>query len=581
MKKLLSLTFLASLSALIFFSSCEDDGGSGTPDAPSVASPSSVIDITTEGTTQVTFTIISAGGYASSTITASAGTATINSEPADGAASGTVVVDFTAPASDVVALVSIKVTDKNGKTANGQATVNVSAEVAPTVDVFPSLDGTGTVTWTSDNVYILRGFIFVNDGQTLTIEAGTVIKGQPGQGAGASALIVARGGKIEANGESDNPIIFTGLADNLDGSIPETENALWGGIIVLGNSVTNNLTLSEGDVAEGKSIEGIPTDEKRGKYGKGTVKFNDVPFTYDEDEDDDSGIIHYVSIRHGGSVIGADNEINGLSLGAVGKGTDIEGVEVFANLDDGIECFGGTVDIRKVVLAYVGDDGLDFDEGFSGTVQYGIVYHTGKTVKSEDPRGGEWDGGVDDNEEVMPYATVKVANVTFVYDNDKNDAIQKEALLIRDNSAASVYNSIFSGHLDQISVEFRNDKANSYDRYVEGLVNIKGNIVYNVNGETSDIKNSFRIKYEKGDVSDLPGGQTDEDDFLQDMADNNTLVDPGFGTGADTFKPSAAEVKTDIATVPTGLDQSTYKGGIDPDAADPFFKGWTKLYGWL
>jgi hypothetical protein len=105
------------------------------------------------------------------------------------------------------------------------------------------------VNWTSDNVYILDGFVFVNDGQTLNIEAGTVIKGKPGQEANASALIIARGGKIMANGTAEAPIIFTAQADDLAGCMPDEVVGQWGGVIVLGKGATNNSTAE-------KAIEG-------------------------------------------------------------------------------------------------------------------------------------------------------------------------------------------------------------------------------------------------------------------------------------------------------------------------------------
>ena len=127
-----------------------------------------------------------------------------------------------------------------------------------------------------NNIYILNGFVFVNDGQTLTIEKGTIIKGKAGQGENASALIVAMGGKIMAEGTADLPIIFTAEADDLQGSVPDLDNGLWGGIIILGKANLNTSSVPQ-------QIEGIPTNEPRGAYG-GT------------NDGDDSGILKYVSI---------------------------------------------------------------------------------------------------------------------------------------------------------------------------------------------------------------------------------------------------------------------------------------------
>ena len=190
----------------------------------------------------------------------------------------------------------------------------VAADVTITDAV---MSGAGDeVSWTSDNVYILDGFVFVNDGQTLSIEAGTVVKGKPGQEELASALIVARGGKIIANGTAENPIIFTAEADDLNGSVADQATGLWGGIIILGKGATNNSTAE-------KAIEGIPTSETRGLYGAATTV-----------EDDNSGSMKYVSIRHGGTNIGEGNEINGLTLGAVGSASTFSYIEVVANADD-------------------------------------------------------------------------------------------------------------------------------------------------------------------------------------------------------------------------------------------------------
>jgi len=201
--------------------------------------------------------------------------------------------------------------------------------------------GTGTTTWESGETYFLQGFVYVNEGQTLTIEPGCVIKGKSGQGENASALIVARGAKLMAEGTADSPIIFTAEADDLNGSVSVTDRGLWGGLIILGSAQLNS--------TPGESqIEGIPTSEPRGRYGGS----NDA---------DNSGVIKYVSIRHGGTDIGEGNEINGLTLGAVGSGTVIDYVEVIANKDDGFEFFGGTPQLKHILVAYVGDDCFDYD----------------------------------------------------------------------------------------------------------------------------------------------------------------------------------------------------------------------------
>ncbi len=227
--------------------------------------------------------------------------------------------------------------------------------VSETINVTGMLQGTHN--WTSNNTYVLNQKVVVDAGATLNIEAGTVIKGSAGQGSLASALVIARGGMINAVGTADAPIIMTSVSDDLstmDDLGPE-DQGLWGGLLVLGYAPCS----FSGDVSE-LQIEGIPADDTFGLYGG-------------NDASDNSGTISYVSIRHGGAVIGADNEINGLTLGGVGNGTTINNVEVIANSDDGIEFFGGTVDVSNALVWACGDDLLDIDQAYSGTISNSIV----------------------------------------------------------------------------------------------------------------------------------------------------------------------------------------------------------------
>ena len=220
---------------------------------------------------------------------------------------------------------------------------------------------TESETWTNNNIYILAGKVVVDAGSTLTIEPGTIIKGEKGTGSLASALIVARGAKIIAAGTSDKPIIFTSIDDNIEvgqqagTNLDENNNGLWGGVLILGYAKGS----FKGDVTE-VQIEGIPAGDTFGLYGG-------------NDDDDDSGIFKYVSIRHGGALIGEGNEINGLTLGAVGRNTVIENVEVVANFDDGVEFFGGTVNTSNVLVWASGDDGLDIDQAYAGAITNSLV----------------------------------------------------------------------------------------------------------------------------------------------------------------------------------------------------------------
>ncbi|MBN1132814.1 MAG: hypothetical protein JXR52_11125 [Bacteroidales bacterium] len=235
---------------------------------------------------------------------------------------------------------------------------------------------TANTTWKSGEVYILGGRITVVGGVTLTIEPGVIIKGQAGTGASATALLIARGATLIAEGTEADPIIFTSVADEIQPGdvaspnlIPEL-NGLWGGLLILGKAPISA-------DAESVQIEGIPPTDPNGLYG------GNIP-------NDNSGIIKYVSIRHGGANIGEGNEINGLTLGGVGSGTVIENIEVVANQDDGIEWFGGTVNVKNVVVWNTGDDAIDTDQGWAGTLDNFVVISPGDECFELDGGEGIW-----------------------------------------------------------------------------------------------------------------------------------------------------------------------------------------------
>jgi hypothetical protein len=244
---------------------------------------------------------------------------------------------------------------------------------------------TSDETWTSDNVYELVGKVVVESGVTLTIEPGTIIKGKEGSGTLASALVVAQGGQINAVGTVSQPIIFTSVLDNIQPgqlsgtNLSETDQGLWGGIIMLGKAP---ISAADGDVLS--QIEGIPVSDDFGAFG-GT------------DVADNSGTMSYVSIRHGGALIGAGNEINGLTLGGVGTGTVISNIEIVSNLDDGIEFFGGTVNVSNILVGFQGDDGVDIDMNYSGTVSNFIVINgtnSDKAMEVDGPEGSTYTTGL-------------------------------------------------------------------------------------------------------------------------------------------------------------------------------------------
>jgi hypothetical protein len=330
---------------------------------------------------------------------------------------------------------------KNGSyTYNTTDTVTVSGNI------------TSDVTWTKTTLYKLNGFVFVTGGATLTIEAGTMIQGLPGQGENASALIIAKDGKIMAQGTASMPIVFTGNEDTYNGdAYGDNVSGLWGGLIVLGEAPTNN-------PSNDYRIEGIPDDASYpAQYGGSAA-------------DDNSGVLEYISIRHGGTNIGQGNEINGLSLGAVGNGTTINQIEVISNVDDGVEWFGGTVNTKHLFVAYCGDDSYDYDEGFQGKGQFWV------TVQAEGTGGrlGEHDSG-GDGEGTEPYSKPMIYNATYV--GNGNETL----VTFRDDAGGTYANSIFYNTSKGIEIEYRDDKHSSWNQFEdEGNLVIKNNIFKNV-----------------------------------------------------------------------------------------------------
>ncbi len=303
-------------------------------------------------------------------------------------------------------------------------------------DVKITANITSSQTWVTGKTYVLAGRIAVTAGNTLTIQPGVIVKGEVGTGANASALVIARGAKINALGTATSPIIFTTTADeivpgqiaspNLDANL----TGLWGGVLVLGKAKGS----FGGDVTE-VQIEGIPASDINGLYG-GT------------DDADNSGVIKYISIRHGGANIGEGNEINGLTLGAVGSGTVIENVEVIGNQDDGIEWFGGKVSVKNAIVWNVGDDGMDTDQAWSGTLDNFIVISGAETDHALEIDGpeGSFSAG-----HTLRNGSVKGNNIAEFGD-------------FRDGARGTFENLYFFGFADPATTTGRGDLSLSGDK---------------------------------------------------------------------------------------------------------------------
>jgi hypothetical protein len=280
--------------------------------------------------------------------------------------------------------------------------------MANAAEIIVSEDIVGSETWTSNNTYNLVDQIYVTPGATLTIEAGTIVASEPSEN-GSGSLAVCRGAQIFVNGTQDNPVIMTSKNDDFE---TWREAALeWGNLTIMGNGFVSN-TFEDGnvcycDAGNESPMEGLVQDpedpEGWSKYGGG-------------DDDDDSGSISYLSIRYGGRVIGLADELNGMSLGGVGRATEIDHVEIMNNVDDGIEIWGGTVNLKYVNIWNVGDDSFDLDQGWRGKAQFGLIVQGYSLDASQGSGVGdncfEHDGA--ENSDAQPVTRATIYNFTAI-----------------------------------------------------------------------------------------------------------------------------------------------------------------------
>jgi hypothetical protein len=228
---------------------------------------------------------------------------------------------------------------------------------------------------------------------------------------------------------------------------------LWGGVIILGKapiSASNDV----GDVSE-VQIEGIPTSDPNGLYGG-------------NDAADNSGTIRYISIRHGGANIGAGNEINGLTLGGVGNGTTIENVEVVGNQDDGIEWFGGSVNVTNAVVFNCGDDGIDTDQAWSGSLNnFVVIGAIGHSFELDGPEGSASAGHAISNGSIK--ATFDGRVCVDLINVDNNSIVALSNLFFTDIDATQDINNVTAAGVTFENIQF-NVPADSLQNHVNGAI---------------------------------------------------------------------------------------------------------------
>jgi len=411
--------------------------------------------------------------------------------------------------------------------------------------------GIGTATWSCDTIYVLTETVYVNSGDTLTIEPGTLVKGReaivvdtltytlPNGNPSprldyvfsqvAGSLVIAVGGHLNAQGTPDCPIVFTGEDDPMDGSQGYDVSGRWGGLILCGDGALNTF---DGTA----DVEGI-TDESgqnRNVYGGSGL------------EHTNSGILTYISIRHastsaGISQFGNGLETNALTLCGVGSGTTIDFIEAVASADDGIQIFGGDVNVRHLGLAFNKEDGLEYDQGWQGNGQF--IFVVTDEVNGIGEHGGDYEG--DDYEEFdvdmtfMPYSNPLLYNQTYLGRG------QTTAIRMHNGAGVRMHNSLFLNH--ELGIDFEDeDPCDAWELLLFGETQIRNNRFWDIGDSTGLAE---MILYNAGYV--FNGQEEVEAHFL---SNNNFAVNPqldyqfesldGFVTEPINLTPTASDSMT-------------------------------------
>jgi len=416
-------------------------------------------------------------------------------------------------------------------------TVEISGDIA------------ANTTWTANKIYSLKGFVYVTNGATLTIEPGTIIKGDK---ASKATLVITRGAKINAAGTVDKPIVFTsGVAAG------GRSSGDWGGIIMLGKAPIN----AAGGFA---SIEG-------GLDAKGdAAKYIQYGGT---DANDNSGTLKYVRIEYGGIPFAPDNEINGLTLGGVGAGTTIDYVEVYRSGDDSFEWFGGTVNAKHLLSIGAVDDDFDTDFGFSGKVQFGLVQRAQVVADVSGSNGFESDNDATGSNNT-PQTSAVFSNMTVIGpiltavapggSLSNVNANYQHAAQIRRNSSISILNSIFGNYTEGVYFDdgtVVTAKATSANFLADKSV-FSNNLIYNCNVRSNEVKGQNKADF----LAKITAANIFSSASVADL-----LTTP-FNFGIDFKAAGAANSGTPDFTVKAGSAAATGADFTNSKLADAFFE---------
>jgi hypothetical protein len=408
------------------------------------------------------------------------------------------------------------------------------------------------------NTYVLKGLVYATNNATITIEAGTTIKGDI---ITVGGLVITRGSKIIASGTVDKPIVFTSSS-----TTPRSGD--WAGIVLLGKAPTNSAF--NGTAGLGEIEGGINDANGNGLYG-GT------------DAADNSGVLSYVRIEYAGYAFLPDKEINSLTMGGVGNGTQIDHVQVTYAKDDAFEWFGGTVNCKYLIAYKTQDDDFDTDNGFSGKVQFGLIVRDSSVADISKSEAFESDN--DANGSALAPATAAVfSNITAIGPkatlSNNGSSLFLAGAQLRRNTKESIFNSVFLGW--PIGILIDGNKGTPTD--------------LNINDSSLRIRNCIiagcgtAVKYAASATA--PTGATDATmqawftnpyfgNTILATNDDAKFVNP-FNYSLPDFSPFGSSPAVSGASFTdaklTGFTAVTFKGALAPAGADAVWhKGWTKF----
>ncbi len=374
----------------------------------------------------------------------------------------------------------------------------------------------GDTTWKAGNTYVLNQHVFVESG-TLTLEPGVTVLGKQG-----SSLVVTRSAKLHAVGTAEKPIVFTSAEP-----VGSREAGQWGGVVLLGKA-----DLNIPDVTE-QSIEGfVVGSDQRTLYGG-------------SDDTHNCGTLKYVRIEFAGFKLLNNSELNGLTFGACGSATQVDYVQVHRGLDDGVEMFGGTTNLKHVVVTLTDDDGLDWDYGYRGQVQF-LIVQQGENLGNNGIEADNYANAPN----ASPRSEPELWNVTLI-GRPAGGSEKPIGMTLKAGTAGKLNNFIVmdfaSGHID---VNDPNGTA-SAARVLDGSLSLKNSLFWNLMGQSTGLK----------------AEATDNDKGLDE---NAAFVDNTVGPQANTGNRFADPMLTAASNTETpSFQPKTGSPALNPDVAAP------------